>query len=148
MALKLIYCIKPIRQSSNQKNNTTYLSVSKIFSSFLVALVLAGTTHAQKLSLTITNKTGYHLDSLLFDQYYLGALPNDSSLIYTECHKLIMQSELPLHLPVAHIGGKPRRIALAPCSTKSVMVKSGNYAFDILIYETGDRYRLYWKKSE
>lgn len=105
MALKLIFCIKPTRQSSNQKNNTTYLSVSKIFSSFLVALVLAGTTHAQKLSLTITNKTGYHLDSLLFDQYYLGALPNDSSLIYTECQ-----------ITLASASGTYRRQAKAYCS--------------------------------
>jgi hypothetical protein len=34
------------------------------------------------------------------------------------------------------------------CGTKSIKKYEGVFMFDILIYETGNEYRLYWRKHE
>ena len=43
---------------------------------------------------------------------------------------------------------KKRPFNLTKCGTKSKKKKAGSFAFDLFIYETGNEYRLYWKKHE
>ena len=71
---------------------------------------------AQNIQIKVFNKTGYNLDSVSFDHFYLGRISKDSSVFLS--------------------------------GIKSKKMKAGIYAFDLFIYETGNEYRLYWKKHE
>ena len=59
-----------------------------------------------------------------------------------------MLGDVPLHLPCGSIDGKNRPLNLLECGTKSMKKKEGVFMFDILIYESGNEYRLYWRKHE
>jgi hypothetical protein len=111
-------------------------------------LLLPSLAIGQNIEIRVFNKTGYDLDSVLFDQFYLGKLSNDSTVFLSGISEIVMQGDVPLRRPFGLIEGKKRPFNLTPCGTKSKKVKAGSYAFDIFIYETGNEYRLYWKKHE
>ncbi len=115
-------------------------SVIIVFSSSL--------TFGQNISVITFNKTGYDLDSVSFNHQYLGDIPKDSSLVLSNLNEIVMQGDVPLHRPFGSIDGKIRPLNLLECGTKSMKKYEGVFMFDILIYETGNEYRLYWRKHE
>lgn len=120
----------------------------KIIFQFVFSLLLSSWSIAQKLNITVYNKTGYDLDSVLLDDYYLGEIKKDSAFFISERDEITMQGDVPLHRPFGIIKGKKRPFNLKPCATKSKKKKSGSFAFDIFLYETPNECRLYWKKHE
>ena len=102
----------------------------------------------QNIQIKVFNKTGYDLDSVLFGDFYLGKLNKDSTVFLSGIDEITMQGDVPLNQPFGLIEGKKRHFNLTPCGTKSKKKKEGSYAFDLFIYETGNEYRLYWKKHE
>jgi hypothetical protein len=84
----------------------------------------------------------------LFGHFYLGKLSKDSTVFLSGIDEITMQGDVPLNRPFGLIEGKKRPFNLTPCGTKSKKKKEGSYAFDLFIYETGNEYRLYWKKHE
>jgi hypothetical protein len=113
-----------------------------------ILMLIPSLTTGQNIQVKVFNKTGYDLDSVSFDHFYLGKISRDSTVFISNIIEITMQGDVPLHRPFGIIEGKNRPFNLAPCSTKSKKKKAGMYAFDLFIYETGNEYRLYWKKHE
>jgi len=113
-----------------------------------ILVIMPSLLFGQKINIAVFNKTGYDLDSVSFDGIQLGKITKDSSVLLSDIDEITVQGHLPLHRPFGIIEGKKRPFNLSPCSTRSKKKKSGNYAFDIYIYETKNEYRLYWKKHE
>ena len=111
-------------------------------------MLIPSLTIGQNIHIKVFNKTGYDLDSVSFDHFYLGKISKDSTVFISNIIEITMQGDVPLHRPFGIIEGKKRPFNLAPCSTKSKKKKAGSYAFDLFIFETGNEYRLYWKKHE
>jgi hypothetical protein len=105
-------------------------------------------TIGQSINLKVFNKTGYDIDSLTFEHFYLGMIGKDSTFHLAGLDEIKLQGDIPLNRPFGIIAGKNRPSNLKPCATKSKRKKSGSYAFDILIHETGNDYQLYWKKHD
>lgn len=118
---------------------------SKLARMILLFMLFSVETPAQHLHITLYNKTGFDLDSLLFEKHFVGDIRNDSALVLTSLRSFIMQGMVPLFRPYAHIEGKEHPQLLSPCGTRSRKVKSGTYVFDILFYEDEHGYRLYWE---
>jgi hypothetical protein len=78
----------------------------------------------------------------------LGKLSKDSTVFLSGIDEITMQGDVPLNRPFGIIEEKKRPFNLKSCATKSKIKKAGSYAFDIFINETGNEYRLYWKKHE
>ena len=116
-----------------------YLVFSLLFPSGLIG---------QNINLVVFNKTGYNLDSVSFNQIELGNITKDSSVVFSNINEITLLGDVPLHLPFGIIEGKKRPLNLTPCGTKSNKKKEGIFMFDILIYEYGGEYRLYWRKHE
>jgi hypothetical protein len=115
---------------------------------FFCLLLCSGLCAGQALHITLYNKTGYDLDSLVFEKQVLGSLRKDSTLELWSQRSFTLQGMVPPFRPYAHIKGKENPKMLSPCGTKSRQVKSGTYAFDILFYEDEHGYRLYWEKHK
>ena len=113
-----------------------------------ILMLLPSLTIGQNISIKVFNKTGYDLDSISFHHFYLGKISKDSTFFLSGIDEITMQGDVPLNSPFGIIQGKKRPFNLTPCGTKSKKKKEGSYAFDICIYETGNEYRLYWKKHE
>jgi hypothetical protein len=121
---------------------------NKIIFCFFISLVLPPLSFCQNLGIEVFNKTGYNLDSVSFCKIEIGNITQDSSVVLTDLDEITFLGDLPLHLPFGLIEGKKRPMNLTPCGTKSKKKKEGFYQFDILIYEYGGEYRLYWRKHE
>jgi len=115
---------------------------------FVILSALPSFLIGQNIQLSIFNKTGYTLDSVFFDHYYLGKIDNDSCVFLSGIDEIIMHGNVPLYRPFGLIEGKNRPNKLKTCSTKSKKKNTGSLAFDITIYEVENNYRLYWKKHE
>jgi hypothetical protein len=113
-----------------------------------ILMLIPSLTIGQNIQIKVFNKTGYDLDSVSFDHFYLGKITKDSSAIVSGIDEIIMHADVPLHRPFGIIEEKKRPFKLTPCGTKSKKKKSGSYAFDVFINETGNEYLLYWKKHE
>jgi c-di-AMP phosphodiesterase-like protein len=113
-----------------------------------VLMLIPALSIGQNIHIKVFNKTGYDLDSVSFNHFYLGNISKDSTVFLSDIKEITMQGDVPLHIPFGIIEGKKRPFNLTPCGTKSKKKKAGRYAFDIFIYETGNEYRLYWKKHE
>ena len=113
-----------------------------------ILMLIPSLTIGQNIDIKVFNKTGYDLDSVSFDHFYLGNISRDSTVFISDIIEITMQGDVPLHRPFGIIEGKNRPFKLAPCGTKSKKKKVGIYAFDLFIYETENEYRLYWKKHE
>jgi len=100
--------------------------------------------YSQKLEIRISNKSGYDLDSLFFENNYLGSLKNDSVINIINIDKFIIQSQCPLFRPSAKVQGKKMRVVHAPCSTKSYTVNTGQYSFEIHSWEDELGLGFYW----
>jgi len=105
-------------------------------------------TFGQNITVITFNKTGYDLDSVSFYNNFLGDIPKDSSVVLSSLNEIVMQGDVPLHRPFGSIDGKIRPLNLLECGTKSMKKYEGVFMFDILIYETGNEYRLYWRMHE
>lgn len=110
----------------------------------LVACIQHHYSSAQGIFMVIHNNTGYDLDSLSFGRHQVGKLKKDSSVYYSGCSELQLQSGVPLLRPYGLISGKNPPHKTIPCSTKSRKAKSGYYEFDVMFYEDQFGYRLYW----
>jgi hypothetical protein len=113
-----------------------------------VLVLIPALSIGQNIKIKVFNKTGYNLDSVSFNHFYLGKISKDSTVFFSDIKEITMQGDIPLHRPFGIIEDKKRPHNLTKCGTKSRKVKAGRYAFDIFIYETGNEYRLYWKKHE
>ena len=122
--------------------------IYKFIFQLAILMLIPLLTIGQNIHIKVFNKTGYDIDSVLFGHFYLGKLSKDSTVFISDIIEITMQGDVPLHRPFGIIEGKNRPLNLAPCVTKSKKKKAGIYAFDLFIYETGNEYRLYWKKHE
>ncbi len=113
-----------------------------------ILLLIPALTIGQNIHIKVFNKTGYNLDSVSFDHFYLGKISKDSTVFLSCIDEIIMQGDVPLNRPFGIIEEKKRPFNLKSCATKSKKKKAGSYAFDIFINETGNEYWLYWKKHE
>jgi hypothetical protein len=113
-----------------------------------ILLLIPSLTTGQNVDIQVFNKTCYDLDSVSFYHFSLGKISKDSTVSLSGIDEITMQGDVPLHAPFGIIEGKTRPFNLTPCGTKSKKKKAGSYAFDVFIYETGNEYRLYWKKHE
>ena len=113
-----------------------------------ILMLIPSLTIGQNIQIKVFNKTGYDLDSVSFDHFYLGMISKDCTVFLSGIDVITMQGDVPLQRPFGIIEGKIRPFNLTPCGTKSEKKKAGSYAFDLCIYETGNEYRLYWKKHE
>jgi len=103
---------------------------------------------AQGVTIKIHNKSGINLDSVGFGTVYFGLIPNDSLKVISGMKELVLQSNLPLFQPHALVRGRRVGSMTAKCGTKSKVVKSGYFDFDLMLYEQGDVVRLYWMKHK
>ncbi|MFO0359956.1 MAG: hypothetical protein ACK50N_05620 [Flavobacteriales bacterium] len=124
--------------------------MSKFMAIFQLAILtlIPALIFGQNIQIEVFNKTGYNLDSVSFHHFYLGKIIKDSTFFLSGIDEITMQGDVPLNQPFGLIEGKKRPFNLTPCGTKSKKRKEGSYAFDLFIYETGNEYRLYWKKHE
>jgi hypothetical protein len=113
-----------------------------------ILMLTPALTIGQNIQIEVFNKTGYDLDSVSFDHFYLGMISKDSTVSLSGIDVITMHGDVPLNRPFGIIEGKKRPFNLTPCGTKSKKKNAGSYAFDLFIYETGNEYRLYWKKHE
>ena len=111
-------------------------------------MLLPSLTIGQNINIKVFNKTGYDLDSVSFYHFYLGKISKDSTVFLSDIDEITMHGDVPLHRPFGIIEEKERPFNLTPCGTKSNKKQSGSYAFDLFIYETGNKYQLYWKMHE
>lgn len=120
---------------------------NKIVLYLAISLLIPSYAIGQNIKVVIFNKTGFNLDSVSFNRIYLGNIPKDSTVVLSNLSEIIMQGDVPLHLPFGIIEGKKRPVNLLVCATKSNKKKDGIYMFDILLYERDNEYRLYWRKQ-
>ena len=120
----------------------------KVVLYIILSLVLPSWSLGQNIKVIAFNKTGYALDSVSFHQHYLGNIPKDSAVVLSNLNEIVMLGDVPLHRPFGSIDGKNRPMNLLECGTKSKKKNKGVFMFDILLYETGNEYRLYWRKHE
>lgn len=113
-----------------------------------ILMLVPSSTIGQSIQIKVFNKTGYDLDSVSFDHFYLGMISKDSSVFLSGINEITLHGDVPLYRPFGIIEDKKRPFNLTPCGTKSKKMKAGNYAFDLFIYETRNEYRLYWKKHK
>jgi len=120
-----------------------------IYTFYLAILMLIPSlTIGQNIHIKVFNKTGYNLDSVSFDHFYLGKISKDSTVFISGISEITIHGDVPLLRPFGIIKGKKRPVNLKECGTKSKKKKSGIYAYDILINESENQYQLYWKKHE
>jgi len=113
-----------------------------------ILMLIPSMTIGQNINIQVFNKTGYDLDSVSFDHFYLGKISKDSTVFISGISEITMHGDVPLLRPFGIIKGKKRPVNLKECGTKSKKKKSGIYAYDILINESENQYQLYWKKHE
>ncbi len=122
--------------------------VSTCFKICLLAIcscVFSFDAHGQKIKIHIYNKTGYDLDSVVWDGNYLGHIQKDSAFVFTGIDEFITQSMVPFVVPSALVNGRNTVLQKAKCSTKTKVVKSGVFYFDLLLWEGERGLRLYWQ---
>jgi len=125
-----------------------FMKTFKFIFLLAILLLIPLLTIGQNIQIKVFNKTGYNLDSVSFDHFYLGKISKDSTFFISSINEITMHGDVPLLRPFGIINGKKRPINLKECGTKSKKKKSGIYAFDILINESEKQYHLYWKKHE
>lgn len=130
------------------KLNQAIMLKFKFIFQFAILMLTPSMTIGQSINIQVFNKTGYDLDSVSFDHFYLGKISKDSTVFISGISEITMQGDVPLYLPFGIIKEKKRPFNLTKCGTKSKKKKAGSFAFDLFIYETGNEYRLYWKKHE
>jgi hypothetical protein len=113
-----------------------------------ILMLIPSMTIGQNINIQVFNKTGYELDSVSFDHFYLGKIKKDSTVFISGISEITIHGDVPLLRPFGIIKGKKRPVNLKECGTKSKKKKSGIYAYDILINESENQYQLYWKKHE
>lgn len=128
-------------------NQAIMLKFKFIFQ-FAILMLTPSMTIGQSINIQVFNKTGYDLDSVSFDHFYLGKISKDSTVFISGISEITMHGDVPLLRPFGIIKGKKRPVNLKECGTKSKKKKSGIYAYDILINESENQYQLYWKKHE
>lgn len=128
-------------------NQAIMLKFKFIFQ-FAILMLIPSMTIGQSINIQVFNKTGYDLDSVSFDNFYLGKISKDSTVFISGISEITMHGDVPLIRPFGIIKGKKRPAYLKECGTKSKKKKSGIYAYDILINEPENQYQLYWKKHE
>jgi hypothetical protein len=107
--------------------------------------------YAQKLKITLFNRTGYDLDSVFFDENYpVGHIAKSSTKEIVMCKGFFVQDSLPYGRVVrGHIKGRQLKQddgVILPDSP-SHEVFAGNYKFDIVINENPDgTYNLRWAR--
>jgi hypothetical protein len=125
-----------------------FMKTFKFIFQLAILLLIPLFTIGQNIQIKVFNKTGYNLDSVSFDHFYLGKISKDSTVFISGISEITMHGDVPLLRPFGIIKGKKRPVNLKECGTKSKKKKSGIYAYDILINESENQYQLYWKKHE
>ena len=125
-----------------------FMKTFKFIFLLAILLLIPLLTIGQNIQIKVFNKTGYNLDSVSFDHFYLGKISKDSTFFISSINEITMHGDVPLLRPFGIIKGKKRPVNLKECGTKSKKKKSGIYAYDILINESENQYLLYWKKHE
>ena len=98
---------------------------------------------AQGVTIAVHNKTGFDLDSVALGSIYLGPIKQDSFACISELKELVLQGNIPLFLPSAYLDGQSMGTKLVRCGTGSRKIKSGDYAFDLKMYQSEKGVRLY-----
>lgn len=120
----------------------------KLFYSIIALTCFTITAKAQTLEVTVYNKTGRNLDSLIVGDTYVGYLAKNNS-INVSCTELIMQDKLPLqpvHANALRINKEKGFYGI--CGVGIYTAKEGSYSFDIIIEKTRSKYVLLWKTHE
>ncbi|MFM7759088.1 MAG: hypothetical protein ACKO6J_09155, partial [Crocinitomicaceae bacterium] len=81
---------------------------SKIIYQLAIFLLIPSLTIGQNIQIKIFNKTGYNLDSVSFDNFYLGKISKDSLVILSGIKEITMHGDVPLNRPFGLIEGKKR----------------------------------------
>jgi hypothetical protein len=117
----------------------------KIWVLVICSCVFSIDAHGQKIKIHIYNKTGHDLDSVTWDGHYLGHIQKDSAFVFTGIDEFITQSMVPFVVPSALVNGRKAVLQKAKCSTKTKLVKSGVFYFDLLLWDGANGLRLYWQ---
>ena len=141
----LRFVARKVDQMNSIKNKNVML---KVVLYIAISLVLPSWSLGQNIKVIVFNKTGYALDSVSFHQNYLGNIPKDSAVVLSNLNDIVLLGDVPVPRPVGCLDGQNRPLNLLECGTKSKKKKEGVFMFDLLIYETGNEYRLYWRKHE
>lgn len=125
-----------------------------ILSIFL--FVITSCAFSQKLTVTIYNKTGFDLDSAIFQGKQIGLIKKDGMVTIKNLATLSLQGymnkdEVPQFDVDAVIANKLKEdYQFGKCGTGITYSskKKGRFEFDIMYYEYEGKYRLYWQPHE
>ncbi|MBI2722462.1 MAG: hypothetical protein HYX39_09830 [Bacteroidetes bacterium] len=113
-----------------------------------ITLFLFSTVFAfgQSLKIEIFNRTNYDLDSVSIGEKFVGTIEKDSSIIVTDCKRIILQDRYVPFGPVDGVIKDKRRNSefFGFCGNGKELFLKGEYKFDIYVSETKLGYRLYW----
>src|ERR1700757_679054 len=90
---------------------------------------------AQKLKITLHNKTGYEIDSVVFCNQKIGLLKKDTTITLLNIKYLVKQDGYFQTRVFCYIKGKQRNkndINTGHCGTGAESIEEGHYSFDIL----------------
>ncbi len=107
---------------------------------FLIACI--SDSNAQDLTLVLYNKTGKQLDSLLFDDAFLGSLEDNDSIYITYLSDLTLSGPYLLNQVKAVLENNEPVKTLAGCGTKASKVEFGVYKYEIVLFENDSYKRL------
>ncbi len=104
----------------------------------LFLVYLSGTEcKGQQSAITVVNKTGFELDSVVVFKKFFAHLAKDSAVVVAPYTPFYSSSGIPLDVPKAIMRGAKQVPAHKNCGTKAVKITQGKHAFDLTVYETG-----------
>ena len=110
---------------------------------------LSSDCFCQTVKVELFNRTHFDLDSVKIDNYYVGFIKKDSSIIIQKLTSIVMEDILPFWPPCGIIKEKNRSVKLVGlCGTGKRDETMGEYKFDIIYREDDDGYRLLWDKHK
>ena len=90
-------------------NQAIMLKFKFIFQ-FAILMLIPSMTIGQSINIQVFNKTGYDLDSVSFDHFYLGKISKDSTVFISGISEITMQGDVPLYLPFGIIKEKKKTV--------------------------------------
>jgi len=112
-------------------------------------LLLSLNSFGQRLKITLYNKTGYDLDSVLLEGKYVGRIKKNDSIAVLNCKKIVIQGGKPADLAYGIIKDKKMDDSfLGLCGVGCRNVTRGKFKFDITLVERKDGYRLFYNEHE
>ena len=120
----------------------------------LLLTIVTGFCYGQKLKMTVNNKSGFDLDSVVVGNKQIGFMKKDTSVIVYDCNCLTHQDGIFIDFgkgtgKINNTGNQCRYVDMNHCGTGRERITEGIFDVDIIYREGENCYNLiFWPKEK